>query len=166
MPYPVNITRYAVDKQCEPHRTGLLCGMCETNYSRTLGNGKCAECSNTYLLLLLPLSVSGLLLVALLFALNLTVTEGSINGLIFYANVIGVNKTVLFSKAKSPLYTFLAWMNLDLGINTCFFDGMDGFTETWLQFVYPLYLWAIILVIIQVYSKFPILASKLVARML
>ena len=40
------------------------------------------------------------------------------------------------------------------------FNGMDGFTETWLQFAYPLYLWAVILVIIQVYSKFPTLAGK------
>ena len=160
LPFAVNVTRYTVDKQCDPHRTGLLCGTCEANYSRTLGNGKCAQCSNTYLLLLLPLSVSGLFLVAVLFALNLTVTEGSVNGLIFYANVIGMNYRVLFLEETSYLYTFLAWINLDLGINTCLFNGMDGFTETWLQFAYPLYLWAIILVIIQVYDKFPTLAGK------
>ena len=84
-------------------------------------------------------------------------TEGSVNGLIFYANVIGMNYRVLFLEETSYLYTFLAWINLDLGINTCLFNGMDGFTETWLQFAYPL---SIILVIIQVYSKFPTLAGK------
>ena len=161
LPRDVSVTSNTSDRQCEPHRTGLLCGKCKAGYSLTLGNDKCAECSNTHLLLLLPLAVAGLLLVAVLFALNLTVTEGSINGLIFYANVIGMNHTVLFTEETSYLYTFLAWLNLDLGISTCLFNGMDGFAETWLQFVYPAYLWIIILIVIQLYSKFPTLANKL-----
>ena len=82
--HDVNITSNSSDDQCEPHRTGLLCGECEVGYSLTLGNGNCEKCSNTYLLLLLPFAVAGLLLVVVLFALNLTVAEGSINGLIFY----------------------------------------------------------------------------------
>ena len=75
----VKITLYTYDGLCESHRTGLLCGECPDGYSLTLGNGMCAKCSNTYLLLLFPLAVAGLLLVVVLFALNLTVTEGSIN---------------------------------------------------------------------------------------
>ena len=161
LPRDVNVTSNTSDRQCEPHRTGLLCGKCKAGYSLTLGNDKCTECSKTFLLLLLPLTVAGLLLVAVLFALNLTVTEGSINGLIFYANVVGMNCTILFSEERSNLYTFLAWLNLDLGISTCLFDGMDGFAETWLQFVYPAYLRIIILIVIQLYSKFPTLANKL-----
>ena len=161
LPRDVNVTSNTSDRQCEPHRTGLLCGKCKAGYSLTLGNDKCAECSNTHLLLLLPLAVAGLLLVAVLFALNLTVTEGSINGLIFYANVIDMNHAVLFSEEISYLYTFLAWLNLDLGISTCLFNGMDGFAETWLQFVYPAYLWIIILIVIQLYRKYPTLANKL-----
>ena len=46
----VNITSNTSDDQCEPHRTGLLCGECEEGYSPTLGDGKCAQCSNTHLL--------------------------------------------------------------------------------------------------------------------
>ena len=79
----VRITANTSDSQCAPHRIGLLCGKCEEGYSLTLGDEKCEECSNFHLFLLLPFAVSGLLLVAVLFALNLTVTEGSINGLIF-----------------------------------------------------------------------------------
>jgi len=157
----VSITSNTSDSQCERNRTGLLCGECEEGYSLTLGNGKCVECSNTYLLLLLPLAVAGLLLVAALFALNLTVTEGSINGLIFYANVIGMNYNVLFSNRTNYLYTFIAWLNLDLGISTCLYDGLDGYAETWLQFVFPVYLWVIILVITAFYRKFPRLANRL-----
>ena len=108
----------------------------------------------TYLLLILPITMVGLILVAVLFALNLTVTEGSINCLIFYANVLAMNNTTLFSREVSYLYTFLAWLNLDLGISTCLLDGMDGYTETWLQFVFPGDLWVVILVVVLFYNKF------------
>ena len=157
----VNITSNTSDDQCEPHHTGLLCGECEEGYSLTLGDGKCVQCSNTYLLLILPLALSGLFLVIILFALNLTVTEGSINGIIFYANVLAMNRAVLLSGETSYLYTFLAWINLDIGISTCLLNGMNAYSEIWLQFVFPVYLWMIILVIIQFYRKFPSLANRL-----
>ena len=38
---------------------------------------------------------------------------------------------------------------------------MDGYAETWLQFVFPVYLWMIILAIILFYRKFPSLANRL-----
>ena len=88
-------------------------------------------------------------------------TEGSINGIIFYANVIAMNRAVLLSGETSYLYTFLAWINLDIGISTCLFNGMDAYSEIWLQFVFPVYLWMIILVIILFYRKFPSLANRL-----
>jgi hypothetical protein len=107
------------------------------------------------------MAVAGLLLVAIFFSLNLTVTEGSINGLIFYANVIAMNQSILSSKDVNFLYILLAWLNLDLGITTCLYDGMDAYVETWLQFVFPAYLWMIILTIILFYRKFPSLANRL-----
>ena len=55
----------------------------------------------------------------------------------------------------------MAWLNLDLGFSSCLYNGMDGYAETWFQFVFPIYLWAIILVIIQLYRKFPRLANRL-----
>ena len=163
-PDVMNITLNTSSIQCEPHRTGLLCGKCDSEggYSLTLGNGKCAKCSNTYLLLLFPFAMAGLLLVVVLFALKLTVTEGSINGLIFYVNVMAINtQDMRFSGHESYLYTFLAWLNLDLGISTCLYHGMDGYAEIWLQFVFPIYLWVIVLVIIQLYRKFPTFANRL-----
>ena len=105
--------------------------------------------------------MAGLLLVVVLFALNLTVTEGSINGLIFYANVLSMSNAVQFSERGSQyIYTFLAWLNLDLGITTCLYDGMDGYSETWLEFVFPAYLLIIIIAIILFYRKFPALAHR------
>ena len=159
-PDVLKITRNTSNSQCESNRAGLLCGKCQKGYSLTLANGKCAKCSNTYLLLLFPFAVAGLLLVVVLFALNLTVTEGSINGLIFYANVLSMSNSIQLSKGGSIAYALLAWINLDLGIATCLYDGMDGYSETWLEFVFPAYLLLIIIAIILFYRKFPALAHR------
>ena len=152
LPCDVYLSGDDPDIQCADKRTGVLCGQCVKNYSLTLGSQKCSECSNLYLLLLFPLAASGLVLVAVLFVLNLTVTEGSINGLIFYANVISMSQYIDIS---SRLYTFIAWLNLDLGIDTCFYDGMDAYAETWLQFAFPLYLWLIIAAVIVLCNTLP-----------
>ena len=152
LPHDVYLSGDDPDMQCADNRTGVLCGQCVKNYSLTLGGQKCSECSNLYLLLLFPLAASGLVLVAVLFVLNLTVTEGSINGLIFYANVISMSQ---YFDTSSHLYTFIAWLNLDLGIDTCFYDGMDAYAETWLQFAFPFYLWLIIAAVIVLCNTLP-----------
>ena len=41
------------------------------------------------------------------------------------------------------LRIFIAWINLDFGIEACFVDGLTAFRKTWLQFVFPLYIWAV-----------------------
>ena len=94
----------------------------------------------------------------LLLKCNLTVSVGHINGLIFYANIVHVNKSLLFQN-ELPGYRvftiFIAWLNLDLGIETCFFDGMDAYSKVWLQFVFPVYLWVMVglIVILAHYSS-------------
>ena len=152
LPHDVYLSADDPDIQCADNRTGVLCGQCVKNYSLTLGRQKCSECSNLYLLLLFPLAASGLVLVAVLFVLNLTVTEGSINGLIFYANIISMSQ---YFDTSSQLYTFIAWLNLDLGIDTCFYNGMDAYAETWLQLAFPLYLWLIIAAVIVLCNTLP-----------
>jgi hypothetical protein len=44
--------------------------------------------------------------------------------------------------------TFIAWLNLDFGIETCLVVGLNAFWKTWLQFLFPLYIWFIAGVII------------------
>ena len=59
------------------------------------------------------------------------------------------------------LSLIISWLNLDFGIKICFYNGMDRYVKEWLQFAFPFYVWAIIIVIIlicQVSSK----VSKLV----
>ena len=133
------------DKQCAMHRTGILCGACQPGFSLALGTSQCLKCSNNYLALLLVFAVAGLGLVFLLFACNLTVTEGTLNGLIFYANIIWINRSIYFPAMATNAFTiFIAWINLDLGIQTCFYDGLDTYAKVWLQFVFPFYIWLLV----------------------
>ena len=75
-------------QQCAHNRSGILCGGCHRGLSHTLGSPKCKQCSNRYLSLLLVFPLAGIALVAVLICLNLTVSVGTINGLILYANII------------------------------------------------------------------------------
>ena len=146
------------DDQCAFNHSGVLCGACQQGLSLALGTSQCLKCSNVYLLLLMPFALAGVVLVFLLLKCSLTVSVGSINGLIFYANIIQINHPTFFPHGAQGinfftkcLSVFIAWMNLDFGIQTCFFTGMTAYSKTWLQFVFPAYVW--IMVGFMIYSS-------------
>ena len=158
----VNVTIDNPDMQCDLNRTGLLCGGCAANHSLMLGSSKCQVCHNTYLGLLLPFAAAGVALVVFLTSLRLTVATGTLNSVILYANVLQVKRSLFFPQNSRNLITiFLAWMNLDLGFQTCFYDGLDAYALTWLQFAFPLYVWLIIGLMIFI-SRHSITVSKLI----
>ena len=76
-----------IDAQCNYKRSGLLCGRCQKGLSHVFGSSKCLKCSNSYLSLLIAFALAGVFLVIFLLILKLTVAVGTINGLIFYANI-------------------------------------------------------------------------------
>jgi len=94
-PYSLNLS--LDKKQCAFHRSGILCGACQHNLSHVLGSSNCEQCSSLWLILLIPtFAIVGIVLVAFLMFLNLTVSVGTINGLIFYANIVRANQAVFF----------------------------------------------------------------------
>ena len=128
------------DSQCEFHRARTLCGGCRKNYSLAIGSSRCISCpDNNNLSLLLFFAAAGFLLVFFISALNLTVTDGMINGLIFYANIVWTDHTITFNRNNIYLKVFIAWLNLDFGIESCFVSGLNAFWKTWLEFVFPFY---------------------------
>ena len=146
---PVSITLDNLDVQCNHNHSGTLCGPCKENHSIALGTLHCLDCSNAYLALILPFVLAGVVLVAVLLLLNLSVAVGTVNGLIFYTNVVQANRSIFLPLGETNILTvFIAWLNLDLGIETCFYDGMDAYAFTWLQFLFPLYVWILIGLII------------------
>ena len=146
-----NLSLSNQDEQCAFNHSGVLCGACQQGLSLALGTSQCLKCSNVYLLLLIPFALAGVALVFLLLKCNLTVSVGSINGIIFYANIIQANQATFFPNGAQGvnfctkfLSIFIAWLNLDLGIQTCFFVGMDAYSKTWLQFLFPVYVWIMV----------------------
>ena len=131
----------APDRQCVANRTGILCGQCQSHLSIMLGSNHCGTCSNWYLFLLPVFAIAGIVLVAVLMILNLSVSIGTINGLLFYANMVKLNEAFFFPNGSIPVVSqFISWLNLDLGIEVCLLNGLDGYWNTWLQFVFPAYL--------------------------
>ena len=43
---------------------------------------------------------------------------------------------------------FVAWLNLDIGIDVCFIDGLDAYIKTWLQLAFPAYIISLIVMVI------------------
>ena len=95
-----------------------------------------------HILITLIIILAGIVLVVLLYLLNLTVTTGTINGIIFYANIISINDSVFLmnNNVFNLLRVFISFANLDLGIETCFYNGMDGYTKMFLQLFFPFFL--------------------------
>ena len=158
----VNLTLEDLDEQCDHNHMGLLCGACATNYSLMLGSSQCGVCSSEYLALVVPMAAAGVLLVGFLTCTKLTVATGTLNSIILYSNIVQANKIIFFPENTVNILTvFIAWMNLDLGFRTCFYDGMDAYVQTWLQFVFPVYIWILISLII-LSSRYSITVSKLI----
>ena len=142
------------DEQCSFKRSGLLCGKCKEGLSLVLGSSQCKRCSNNYLCLLIPFALAGVLLVILLFLLNLTVAAGTLHGLIFYANIVAANHHIFFPQSSNnPANIFIAWLNLDLSIQTCFYNGLDAYSKTWLDLVFPVYIWVIVGFLVYISSR-------------
>ena len=123
---------------------GRLCGGCKHNYSLAIGSFNCIHCSNNdNLSLLIFFVAAGPLLIVLISVLNLTVTQGMINGLVVYANIIWAYQSFFFPHRITGILTFLqvfiAWLNFDFGIETCFVIGLDAYWKTWLQYTFPIY---------------------------
>ena len=136
------------DDQCAFNHGGRLCGGCKENYSLAIGSSHCIYCpNNNNLALFIFFAAAGFLLVFFISVLNLTVTQGMINGLIFYANIVWTYQSILFPKQVNNelvlFKTFVAWLNLDFGIEICLFNGLNAFWKIWLQFLFPLYIWSI-----------------------
>ena len=156
------------DAQCAFDRSSQLCGSCQPGLSLSLGSSHCLQCPSYWPVLLIAITIAailaGIALVALFLILNMTVAVGTLNGLIFYANVVHANESILLPfQMRNFITVFISWLNLDLGIDTCYFPEMDAYIKTWLQLAFPAYviLLVVVVIIISSYStKFSNLIGK------
>ena len=159
---PTNIQLNSSDTQCNYNRGGIACGQCPSGLSAVLGSLSCKRCSNEWLFLIPVFLLAGLLLIFLLFAINLTIVDGKINGFILYLDVIIVNIHGLISPS-SNMGKVISLMNLSLGIETCFYHGMNEYDKIWLQFAFISYL-LFIVAILAFASRYSSTVEKLTRR--
>ena len=167
-----SLTFSNLSAQCKEGREKRLCGACKKGYSLTLGIPQCVDNENcslwNFFLLLFVCLFAGALLVFFLTLFNITVSEGTVNGLLFYANFVHANRTYFFPDIyRTPIADvfriFIAWLNLDFGFEVCFYAGMDAYQKVWWEFGFLFYLFLLGLLIIYSSHKF-IRVTRLVGR--
>ena len=147
---------------CIDNREGLLCSQCPHEYSIVFGSYECKQCSNWWLFTIIIYAVIGPLLIYLLYVLKLTLTTGSLNGIIFCVQLLGfIDPPSVDKKGINILLN--ARTNNDLSFPLCLYNGM---TEVWKQgllTMYQVYILSILLGII-VLSRFSVKISNKIAN--
>ena len=155
--------------QCSNNRSGFLCGVCRPGFSLSLGSSRCISCGDVWqkqlILILLVAFISGIFLVVLVMVLNLTVAIGTLNGLIFYANIIHANHSAMFFSSPSSklFFVFISWLNLDVGFDICFVEWLNSYWKTWLELAFPMYI-ILLVILIMFLSERSVRLSHLIAR--
>ena len=133
---------------CESSKAGVLCGQCQHNMSIVFGSTECRTCSDLWLITIVGYALSGLLLVAIMLLLPLTISEGPLAGIIIAMNITSVSTIDYLDNNNWFVYTarvFVSLMNLNLGFPMCLYNGMTPTVKTGIQFVYPVYLWILVI---------------------
>lgn len=138
------------DVQCASNysRGGVSCGSCIEGYSTILSSNRCHKCSNVSLLLLLLFAAYGIVLIFGMIYLDFTISEGFLNGLLFFSNILTLYAPYLLLPNIRPLFLPFYWLNLKVGFETCLFDGMTALSSYALNFVFPFYLYFLLLMIV------------------
>ena len=130
------------DIQCDVKlfRTGILCGACLDGYSITLGSQQCRVCDNFYILLFIVFLLVGCLIIVLIRYLRITITGGYLNGVIFYSNIVSLYGINFIPNTEFKNLFIVSLPTLNLGFETCLYDGMGSLERVWWQLSFPIYL--------------------------
>ena len=150
----INVSVVNLDGQCSPGHTGIMCGACKSGYSRVLGGA--LECmkgctSHNFPIIILSFLVLNIVLVIFIMFLNLTVTQGTLNGLLVYAMVIQTHRTYFpddTSGFGQVCWIFITSINLSFGSKLCLVKDLDGYQRIWAIFAQAFYLLFILVFII------------------
>ena len=124
---------------CLENRGGVLCGQCINRTSVTMWSNTCKICDYTGLLWTVLYILFGPLLIIFICVFNWTISTRSINGLLFYINVMSINSDLLYPRLL-VFPQILAFFNLEFGISMCMYTGMTEFGKTMIYFAFPTYL--------------------------
>ena len=139
----VSFTMNDTDSQCSNDHTGFLCGSCREGMSIVAGAYKCKACSNGYIAVFIPYSIYGVLIIAVIIALNLTVPVGTLNGIIAWANIMQIYSHTLFPTGSSFIEIIPGVLSLTNVIESCLYHEMTTCHRLILEFAFPAYLFGL-----------------------
>ena len=153
------------NSQCMTGFSGTLCGRCIKGLSVVFGSNYCKRCSNLYSILVTVIFVTGgLMLVVAMLCGDLTVSKGTFNSVLWYANIVHIHRSIFFPPNSINAVTVLiSWLNLDLGIEMCFYNGMDAYSRIWLQYLFPIYV-IFLALLLSLFSQYSTIGAKFVGR--
>ena len=157
---------------CLEYREGPLCSQCLPGYSVTFSSNQCKICSNWWLLTLIVYAVIGPLFIYILYTLKLTLTTGTLYGIIFYAQIIVLFKidsnyqqgllSTYYYRLTNGIISLIN-LNLDTNIPLCLYDGMTELVRSGLGLVFPVYLLLIVVGLI-VASRYSVKLSNKISH--
>ena len=133
------------------NRIGKLCSECKPGFSAMVGSFKCSnDCSNVYIIIVIfVLSLLGIFAIGLILLLNCTIMQGDVIGILFYASSVGaLHEFSPLDRVSAFLNRFVSVFALKWGFGSCVFLGMTSFARGFLQFLFPIYLFALLIIII------------------
>ena len=144
----------------------LVISYCRPGTSLSLGNSHCIPCTDHWqrnlIGIVIAAFIAGIVLVIFMLALNMTVAVGTLNGILFYANIVAANADTYFLPFTTQTFVsaFISWLNLDIGFDACFYVGNyffvnDGFRvdsshiyKALIKLTFPTYVIFLVIIVI------------------
>ena len=151
---------YFEDQMCKQGRkqSSVLCGQCEANHSVTIGSEQCKnECTNLYLLLLIPLALVLLLIVMGIMLIDLDVFTGYLNAWVYSYQVMRylAPDGFLFN-SFSEFVIALTNCQIKVGNSSfCLVKGLDDADKLMAMYLIPVYVIAVVVLLAKMVSAFP-----------
>ena len=151
----------------------LVNSNCQQGFALSLGSNRCVQCSENWrrdlIGIVIAAIIAGIVLVISMLALNMTVAVGTLNGIVFYANIVAANADTYFSPFKSPDFVtvFISWLNLDVDFDICF--SGSAFIEkvivikALIRLTFPAYV-ILLVVIVIVVSEYSSKFAKIIGK--
>ena len=159
----------------------VISRICRPGTSLSLGSPRCIPCSKYWhrnlIGIVIAAFIAGIALVIFMLVLNMTVAVGTLNGILFYADIVSANAVTYFLPLTTPNFVtvFVSWLNLDIGFDTCFYVGNyffinDGFRidpshiyKALIKLTFPTYVIFLVIIVIvasECSSKFAKIIGK------
>lgn len=154
-----NVSLKDVDAQCSDgyNRGGIGCGGCKEGFGLTLGENRCKKCSSYSIFNIIGFAGIGIGLISVFGSLRISIADGYLNGILFFSNVITLFSPVFSvqSETLKSLLRLFSWLNLNIGFEYCFYEGMTALQQSTLSFVFPVYLYILIglIILLSKYSQ-------------